>query len=107
MPNSILIQSGVTCCGLLRNYRSCTEKNFSAAEFILLWAFNWFSDPNFKTLLFHPAWFSWLFKFPLPSNDFRPYPCARNGLFKGCTKNYPNGRFCVANHRSKTVSEKI
>jgi len=35
------------------------------------------------------------------------YPCVRNDLFKGCTKNHSNGRFCVGNHRSKNVSKEI
>jgi len=26
-----------------------------------LWTFNWFSVPNFKTVVFQLAWFSWLF----------------------------------------------
>jgi len=33
---------------------------------------------------------------------FCPYPCARNGLFKGCTKYHPNRRFCVETIDQKT-----
>ena len=40
-------------------------------------------------------------------NIFVPIPVQEVLYFKGYTKNHHNGRFCVGNHRSKNVSEKI
>ena len=40
-------------------------------------------------------------------NIFVPIPVYEMVYFKAMQKNQPNGRFCVRNHRSKTVFEKF
>ena len=40
----------------------------------------------------------------LAFNIFVPNPVQEMVYLKAVQKNYPNGRFCVGNHRSKTVS---
>jgi len=45
-------------------------------------------------------------KISLAFNIFVPMPVQEMVYLKAIQKNYPNGRSCVGNHRSKTVSEK-